>query len=384
MNIAIPRETVDGEHRVALVPDMAKRLVGSGVTVRVQQGAGVAAGFPDALYTDAGAEVVADAASLWGGADVILKIQMPREMAGGHETDLLREGATLIGLLQPHRDHDAVKRLAARNVTAFSLDLLPRITRAQSMDVLSSMSTVTGYKAVLLGAASVGKFFPMLVTAAGTMAPSKVLVMGAGVAGLQAIATARRLGAVVRAFDVRPAVKEQVESLGAHFLEIEAIEDAETAGGYAKELSEEQNKRIRKLTHDAAKDADVVITTALIPGRPAPLLITEAMVRDMKPGSVVVDLAAEAGGNCALTKPGEEVTVGGVTILGPVNLASTMPTHASQMYSKNVTTFLNHILEEGNLKLDFDDEITSDTCITRDGKIVHEATRTAIEGGSGS
>jgi NAD(P) transhydrogenase subunit alpha len=298
--------------------------------------------------------------------------------------DQLREGAVLIGLLQPHRDHDAVQRLARRKVTAFSLDLLPRITRAQSMDVLSSMSTVTGYKAVLLGAASVGKFFPMLVTAAGTIAPSKVLIMGAGVAGLQAIATARRLGAVVRAFDVRPAVKEQVESLGAKFLEIEAIEDAETAGGYAKELSEEQNKRIRQLTHEAAKDSDVIITTALIPGRPAPLLITEEMVRDMKPGSVVVDLAAEAGGNCALTRPGEDVTVDGVRILGPVNLASTMPTHASQMYSKNVTTFLNHVLEEGNLKLDFDDEITSDTCITRDGNITHEATRSAIEGGSGS
>ena len=384
MNIAIPRETLDGEQRVALVPDMAKRLAGSGVTVRVEQGAGVAAGFPDALYTDAGAEVVADTASLWGGADIVAKIQMPRQVAGGHEVDQLREGATLIGLLQPHRDHDAVRRLAGRKVTAFSLDLLPRITRAQSMDVLSSMSTVTGYKAVLLGAASVGKFFPMLVTAAGTIAPSKVLIMGAGVAGLQAIATARRLGAVVRAFDVRPAVKEQVESLGAKFLEIEAIEDAETAGGYAKELSEEQNKRIRELTHEAAKDADVIITTALIPGRPAPLLITEEMVRDMRPGSVVVDLAAEAGGNCALTKPGEDVTVGGVRILGPVNLASTMPTHASQMYSKNVTTFLNHILEEGNLKLDFDDEITSDTCITRDGNITHVATRSAIETGSGS
>jgi NAD(P) transhydrogenase subunit alpha len=375
---------VDGEQRVALVPDMAKRLVGKGLTVRVEQGAGVAAGFPDTQYAAAGAEVVADTASLWGSADLILKVHMPGEAAGGHEADLPRDGATLIGLFQPHRHHDAVKRLAARNVTAFSLDLLPRITRAQSMDVLSSMSTVTGYKAVLLGATAVGKFFPMLVTAAGTIAPSKVLVMGAGVAGLQAIATARRLGAVVRAFDVRPAVKEQVESLGAQFLEIEAIEDAETAGGYAKELSEEQNRRIRELTHQATKDADVVITTALIPGRPAPLLITEEMVRDMKPGSAIVDLAAEAGGNCALTEPGEDVTVGGVRILGPTNLASTMPTHASQMYSKNLTTFLDHILEEGNLKLDFDDEITSDTCITRDGKITHEPTRSAIEGGSGS
>ena len=384
MKIGIPRETVEGERRVALVPDMAKRLVGSGHTVRIEQRAGVRAGYPDASYVDVGVEVVGDAAALWGGVDLLLKIHMPGESGGKHEAESLSNGSVVVGLLQPLQHLAAVEKLVGRNVTSFSLDFLPRISRAQSMDVLSSMSTVAGYKAVLLGAAAIGRFFPMLVTAAGTIAPSKVLIMGAGVAGLQAIATARRLGAVVHAFDVRPAVKEQVESLGARFLEIETIEGAETAGGYAKELSEEQNKRIRELTHEAAKAADVVITTALIPGKPAPLLITDEMVADMKPGSVIVDLAAEAGGNCALTRAGEDVTAGGVTILGPVNLPSSMPTHASQMYSKNITTFLNHLLDEGELKLDFEDEITSATCITHEGKVVNESTRTAIDGESGS
>ena len=392
MNIAIPKETMNGERRVALVPDMAKRLTGKGITVRLEQGAGEQAGYPDDRYVEVGAEVVSDTASLWGGADVVLKIHMPGESRGRgtdgggsrHEVDMLREGAVLVGLLYPLTNGDAVKRMVQRKVTSFSLDQLPRITRAQSMDVLSSMSTVAGYKAVLLAAAAVGKFFPMLVTAAGTIAPSKALVLGAGVAGLQAIATARRLGAVVQAFDVRPAVKEQVESLGAKFLEIETVEEAETAGGYAKELSEEQSRRNREVIHAAAVGADVVITTALIPGRPAPLLIGEETVRDMKPGSVIVDLAAEAGGNCALTKAGEEVTVHGVRILGPVNLPSTMPHDASRMYSKNITTFLDLLLEEGNLKLDFEDEITSATCITHEGAIRHEGTRSVIEGGSGS
>ena len=392
MNIAIPKETTDGERRVALVPDMAKRLTGKGITVRLEQGAGEQAGYPDDRYVEVGAEVVSDTASLWGGADVVLKIHMPGESRGRgtdgggsrHEVDMLREGAVLVGLLYPLTNGDAVKRMVQRKVTSFSLDQLPRITRAQSMDVLSSMSTVAGYKAVLLAAAAVGKFFPMLVTAAGTIAPSKALVLGAGVAGLQAIATARRLGAVVQAFDVRPAVKEQVESLGAKFLEIETVAEAETAGGYAKELSEEQSRRNREVIHGAAVRADVVITTALIPGKPAPLLIGGETVRDMKPGSVIVDLAAEAGGNCALTKAGEEVTVHGVRILGPVNLPSTMPHDASRMYSKNITTFLDLLLEEGNLKLDFEDEITSATCITHEGAIRHEGTRSVIEGGSGS
>jgi NAD(P) transhydrogenase subunit alpha len=384
VNIAIPKETVAGERRVALVPDMAKRLVGKGSTVRVEQGAGLEAGYPDDAYAAAGAEVVGDRAALWGGSDVVLKIHMPQAFEGRHEAELLREGAVLVGLLFPLSHADAVRKLAQRRVSSFSLDQLPRITRAQSMDVLSSMSTVAGYKTVLLAAAAVGKFFPMLVTAAGTIAPSKVLVLGAGVAGLQAIATARRLGAVVQAFDVRPAVKEQVESLGARFLEIETVEDAETAGGYAKELSEEQNRRNRELIHKAAIATDVVITTALIPGKAAPLLIAEETVRAMKPGSVIVDLAAPEGGNCAVTKAGEDVTVDGVAVLGPVNLPASMPTHASQMYSKNITTFLDLLIDEGTLKLDFEDEIVSATCITHEGAVRHEATRSMIEGGGES
>jgi NAD(P) transhydrogenase subunit alpha len=385
VNIAIPREVVDDERRVALVPDTAKRLVSDGLTVRVEKDAGMAAGYPNEAYQAAGAEVVSDAASLWGDADAVLKIHMPTEhpTLGKHEASAMRAGATLVGLLQPFRHHDAVRKLVDGNITSFSLDALPRITRAQSMDVLSSMSTVAGYKAVLLGASHVGRFFPMLVTAAGTIRPSQVLVLGVGVAGLQAIATARRLGAVVEAFDVRPAVKEQVESLGARFLVAEQVE-AEGEGGYAKELSEEQHQRELQLIQEHIGNADVVITTALIPGKPAPLLVTEEMVRSMKPGSVIVDLAAEMGGNCALTKRGAEVTECGVSIVGPLNLPSSMPTHASQMYSKNVLTFLQHVMEEGELKLDFEDEITASTCITREGKIVHEATRSAIEGGKGS
>jgi NAD(P) transhydrogenase subunit alpha len=376
---------VDDERRVALVPDTAKRLVGDGLTVRVEKDAGVAAGYLDEAYQAAGAEIVSDTASLWGDADAVLKIHMPTEhpTLGMHEASAMRASATLVGLLQPFRHHDAVRKLADGNVTSFSLDALPRISRAQSMDVLSSMSTVAGYKAVLVGASHVGRFFPMLVTAAGTIRPSQVLVLGVGVAGLQAIATARRLGAVVEAFDVRPAVKEQVESLGARFLVAEQVE-AEGEGGYAKELSEEQHQRELQLIQEHIGDADVVITTALIPGKPAPLLVTEEMVRSMKPGSVIVDLAAEMGGNCALTQRGAEVTECGVSIVGPLNLPSTMPTHASQMYSKNMLTFLQHLLKEGELNLDFEDEITASTCITREGKIVHEATRSAIEGGKGS
>jgi NAD(P) transhydrogenase subunit alpha len=385
VNIAIPKEVVDDERRVALVPDTAKRLAGEGLTVRVEKDAGLSAGYPNEAYQAGGAEIVNDTASLWGGADVVLKIHMPAEhpTLGKHEAAAMREGASLVGLLQPFRHHEAVQKLAEGNITSFSLDALPRITRAQSMDVLSSMSTVAGYKAVLVGASHLGRFFPMLVTAAGTIRPSKVLVLGVGVAGLQAIATARRLGAVVEAFDVRPAVKEQVESLGARFLVAEQVE-AEGEGGYAKELSEEQHQRELQLIQEHIGDADVVITTALIPGKPAPVLVTEEMVRSMKPGSVIVDLAAEMGGNCVLTQKGAEVTECGVTILGPLNLPATMPTHASQMYAKNISTFLQHLLKEGELNLDFEDEITASTCITREGKVVHEATRSAIEGGKGS
>ena len=385
MNIAIPREIVEGERRVAVVPDTAKRLVKDGHAVRVEAGAGVEAGFPDDAYSAVGAEVVPDVAALWQGADIVLKIRMPGQhpALGRYEGSLPRAGVPVVGQFAPLSDHEGVRRLAEAKTTAFSLDALPRITRAQSMDVLSSQATVAGYKAVLLGAATLGKFFPMLVTAAGTLAPSKVLILGAGVAGLQAIATARRLGANVVAFDVRSAVKEQVESRGARFLEEEGpAVDAEDAGGYATALSDDQHQRELDLIHRNIKDVDVVVSTAQIPGRPAPELITEAMVRDMRPGSVIVDLAAETGGNCAVTEAGRDVVHAGVTVIGPVNLPASMPYHASQMFSKNLATFLGHITKDGALHLDYDDEITGATCITRDGEIIHEGTRRAMEGGN--
>lgn len=381
MIVSVPKETAPGERRVALTPDVVKRLVGGRLTVRVQQGAGEEAGFPDSLYRDAGAEVVSDPAVLWRDATVVLKVQRPQR-DGVNELDLLHEGSVVVGMLQPLVEHDLVRELARRKVTSFSLDALPRITRAQPMDVLSAMSTVAGYKAVLLGAAHLNKFFPMLVTAAGTMAPAKVLVLGAGVAGLQAIATARRLGAVVQAFDVRPAVKEQVESLGAKFLAAEQV-TAEGEGGYAKELSDEQHAKELELIHGAIKHVDVVITTALIPGKPAPTLITDAMVRDMRPGAVIVDLAAEMGGNCELTRKGEHVTRHGVTVMGPLNLPASMPFHASQMYAKNLSSFLGVLVKDGELALNFEDEIVSGTCITHDGRVVNERVKSLIEGGEG-
>ncbi len=376
MIVAVPKESSAGETRVALTPDAATRRAAKGITVRVERGAGEAASHADEQYREAGCEVVEDRAQLLA-ADIVLTVGAPAE------DDPLEEGSVLVGLFQPLTDHATVRSLARRNVTSFSLDLLPRITRAQSMDVLSSMSTVAGYKAVLLAATSLGKFFPMLVTAAGTIAPAKTLVLGAGVAGLQAIATARRLGAVVEAFDVRPAVKEQVESLGAKFLETEAADlSAEGEGGYAKAMSEEQHERELELLHKHVRDADIVITTALIPGKPAPVLITAEMVRDMRPGSVIVDLAAEMGGNCALTEKGREVVKHGVVIIGKTNLAATMPVHASQMYARNVSTFLALLIDDGNVKLDFEDEIIQGSCITHEGKIVHDRVRQAVEGGS--
>ncbi|GBD32757.1 NAD(P) transhydrogenase subunit alpha part 1 [bacterium HR33] len=374
MIVGVPKETAAGERRVALVPDSVKRLVAGGVTVRVQRGAGVEAGYSDEAYGAAGAELVSDERAIWE-ADVVLTVQPPPAAA----LDRLREGAVLIGMLQPLTNRELVSELARRKVTSFALEALPRITRAQPMDALSSQSTVAGYKAVLLAAAALPKFFPMLVTAAGTLTPAKVLVLGAGVAGLQAIATARRLGAVVQAFDVRPAVKEQVESLGAQFLAVDTAGlEAEGAGGYAKELSEEQHRRELELLAQHVPQVDVVISTALIPGRPAPLLITEEMVQSMKMGSVIVDLAAEAGGNCQLTKAGSEIVAHGVRIIGPVNLASTMPFHASQMYSRNISSFLLHLLKDGKVHLDFEDEITAGTCITHAGEVVHAGAKSLV------
>ena len=331
MKIGVPKETAADERRVALTPDVAGRLGKSGLAVLVERGAGEAASFGDEAYQAAGATVVPAAAALFRQSDVVLKVQPPSL----EEVRLCHEGAALVAVFQPSAARDVVSQLAARKVTTFSLALLPRITRAQPMDVLSSQATVAGYKAVLLAAAATGRFFPMLVTAAGTLAPARVLVLGAGVAGLQAIATARRLGAVVSAFDVRPAVKEQVDSLGARFVELEIGEHAETSGGYAKELSEETHRRELGFIAQQVKDADVVITTAAIPGKPAPVLITADAVAGMKPGSVIVDLAVETGGNCELAEAGKDVTRHRVLILGPVNLPSTLPYHASQMYARN-------------------------------------------------
>ncbi|MFQ5882564.1 MAG: Re/Si-specific NAD(P)(+) transhydrogenase subunit alpha [Candidatus Methylomirabilales bacterium] len=378
MRVGIPKEIAANESRVALVPDAAGLLVKAGMEVLVEAGAGGRAFFPDLAYEEAGATLVPDAVALLAQADVVLKVQPPvlNEALGKHEVELMKEGTVLITSLQPLSNPDVVKRLVERKITSFSMDCIPRIARAQKMDTLSSQSTLAGYKAALVAANSLGKFFPMLVTAAGTVPPAKVLVLGAAVAGLQAIATARRLGAVVQAYDIRPAVKEQVESLGANWIELElAGEEAEDASGYARELSEESQQREKALLHRHVREADIVITTALVPGKRAPILITTEMVKDMKAGSVIVDLAAEMGGNCELTEPGSEVIKHGVTIHGLLNAASSMPVHASQMYSKNISSFLMHLTRGNELHLDFEDHIIRDCCITHKGHAMHGPTR---------
>ncbi|MCY4087795.1 MAG: Re/Si-specific NAD(P)(+) transhydrogenase subunit alpha [Actinomycetia bacterium] len=363
MIVGVGRETAQGERRVAIVPETVVRLEPLGIEVVVEAGAGAAAGLLDQAYAEAGARVLA-AADLDREADLVVRIQKPTPA----EVERLRSGQGLIGFLQPLIDPDVTRAVAERGVTAFSMDAIPRISRSQSMDALSSQATVSGYKAVLLAAGHSTKFFPMLTTAAGTIPPAKVLIIGAGVAGLQAIATARRLGAVVSGFDTRPVVREQVESLGARFIELE-VEGEETAGGYATQLSEEQEERERELLGEYIADSDIVVTTAAIPGKPAPLIVPEEGVRAMRPGSVIVDLAAETGGNCALTERGEVVVREGVTIVGLLNLPSTMPAHASQMYSRNVMSLLGHLVTDGKLELDFDDQITNETCVTHAGEV---------------
>jgi proton-translocating NAD(P)+ transhydrogenase subunit alpha len=358
MKVAVPRETAAGERRVALVPDVVTRLAPSGFEIAVERGAGEPASFPDEAYVEAGASVVAGG-DLYQGAGVVVRVQGP----SGDELAQLLEGIVLIGFLQPLTDPAGIERLAARGVTGFAMESIPRISRAQSMDALSSQATVAGYKAVLIAADRLPKFFPMLMTAAGTVAPAKVLVLGAGVAGLQAIATAHRLGAVVTGFDIRPVVREQVESLGAAFLDL-GIVGEETEGGYARELTAKEQQRQQEELELRIPDYDVVITTALIPGRPAPQLIPAAAVEGMRQGSVILDLAAEAGGNCELTEPGDEVVRSGVRIVGLTNLASTMPFHASQLYARNVAALLTHLAPDGELRLDFDDEITAGACVT--------------------
>jgi NAD(P) transhydrogenase subunit alpha len=356
MRLGVPKETAPGERRVALVPEVVRRLVEAGFEVAVERGAGVAASFPDEAFAEAGARVVENAFD----AEAVVKVQKPSP----EEVEALSSGSLLVAFLQPLTDSEGIERLAARGVVAFAMESIPRITRAQPMDALSSQATVSGYKAVLLAAERLPRFFPMLMTAAGTVAPAEVLVLGAGVAGLQAIATARRLGAVVTGFDVRPAVKEQVESLGASFLEL-GVRAEETAGGYARELTPEDERRQQEELEGRIGGFDVVVTTALVPGRPAPRLIPAAAVRAMRPGSVVVDLAAEAGGNCELTEPGEIVERDGVTIVGLTNLPSTMPYHASQLYARNMSALLQHLAPEGELHLDWEDEITAGACVTR-------------------
>ncbi|HAC45299.1 MAG TPA: Re/Si-specific NAD(P)(+) transhydrogenase subunit alpha [Chloroflexi bacterium] len=367
MKVGTPRETAPDERRVALVPDSATRLAAAALEVNVESGAGSAAYITDEAYQQAGAKIVKGAAALMGEADAVLKVQAP----SAAEVELIKKGAVLISFLQPATQGDIVRALAKRGVTAFSLELVPRISRAQSMDALSSQASAAGYKAVLMAAGRLGKFFPMMMTAAGTIPPARVLVMGAGVAGLQAIATARRLGAVVSAYDVRPAVKEEVQSLGATFIEL-ALETQEGEGGYAKEQSEEFLRKQRELIGEHVAKSDVVITTAAVPGRRAPLLVTGEMVKGMRPGSVIVDLAADTGGNVELTKAGADVEVGGVTIIGTRNVPSTMPLHASQLYARNVANLLLHLVKDGAIVLDFDDEITKGSCVTHDGEIVNE------------
>src|SRR5512133_1327626 len=356
MKVGVPRETAPGEHRVALVPESVKRLTGNGFEIELERGAGEAASFLDAAYEEAGATLVADPYS----AEAIAKVQTP----SAEEVERLRDGQILIGFLEPLTDREGIDRLAARGVVAFAMESIPRITRAQSMDALSSQATVGGYKAALLAAEHLPRFFPMLITAAGTVPPAKVLVIGAGVAGLQAIATARRLGAVVTGFDVRPVVREQIESLGANWLDL-GVGGAEAEGGYARELTPEEMQAQQRALEERIGDFDVVITTAAVPGRAAPRIIPASAVRAMRPGSVIVDLAAETGGNCELTEPGEVVEREGVTLVGLTNLPSTMPFHASQLYSKNVAALIDHLVTDGELALDFDDEITAGACVTR-------------------
>ncbi len=374
MRIGVPREIAPGERRVALTPDAAAALVKGGLEVLIETGAGEGAFHPDAAFEKAGARTVPDASTLYERADVVLKVQKPAP----EEVDRLREGTVLIAFLQALTSPDLVQRLAGRRITSFGMEGIPRISRAQKMDALSSQANIAGYKAVLIAAESLPKFFPMMMTAAGTVFAARVLVMGAGVAGLQALATARRLGAQVWGYDVRAVVKEQIASLGARFLELDlGLTDAEGTGGYAKALSADAARRQQEMLGEKTKDFDVVITTALVPGRPAPRLVSKDTVAGMRPGSVIVDLAAEAGGNCELTEPDKVVVTHGVTIHGPTNLPATMPVHASQLYARNVTELLRELIKDGALALNFEDEVVKGACVTHAGEIVSEAFKAA-------
>jgi NAD(P) transhydrogenase subunit alpha len=375
MKVAVLKETRPGEHRVALVPQGVQQLVKAGLEVVVERGAGAGSGVSDDDYQAAGAKIAATAAEALSGAGMCLHVNPPTS----GEMTAMAEGTILVSFLNPLTDPDLVRGLEQRKITGISMEMVPRITRAQSMDALSSQATVAGYKAVLMAAEHLPRFLPMFTTAAGTIRPGKALILGAGVAGLQAIATARRLGAVVEAFDVRPAVKEQVQSLGAKFLESEADVTAEGEGGYAKELSEEQHRKELELIAAHIADADIVVTTAQIPGRKAPVLITADMVKSMKPGSVIVDLASETGGNCELTTAGETSVAHGVTILAPLNIPASLPVHASQMYSKNIVTLVSEFVDkEGNVALDFENDVVGPSTVTHGGAVVHDRVKQAL------
>jgi NAD(P) transhydrogenase subunit alpha len=378
MLIGVPREIASGEKRVALVPEVVPQLVRAGHRVIVERDAGMRAGFTDEAYSGAGAGIVESPQEIYSDAQMILKVQRPGrdENSGEAELDMLKEGTVLIGLLQPGADPALFQQLAERGIIACSMELVPRTSRAQMMDALSSQSTVAGYKAVLLAANALQKFFPMLMTAAGTVRPARVLVIGAGVAGLQAIATARRIGAVVEAFDTRPVVKEQVQSLGATFVELDVhVEDAQDSGGYARELSERHIKREKELIHKHALQADVIITTALVPGKAAPMLVSAETVREMRPGSVIVDLAGEQGGNCELTVPGDTIVRHEVTIIAPLHISSELAYHASQMYAKNVAALVTLLAPKGELNLNFGDDIIDAVTIVANGEVRHNQTR---------
>ncbi|WP_441001211.1 Re/Si-specific NAD(P)(+) transhydrogenase subunit alpha [Fodinibius sp. SL11] len=367
MIIAIPKETAEREKRVALIPDTVSKLVDNGHDVWVETNAGKSSSYLDGAYETAGAKVINDRAALFSDADILISIQPPAQ----EDLGKMKAESILICLLWALQNEDTVDFLKEKNITALGMDAIPRISRAQSMDALSSMSSIAGYKSALIAANELDRYMPMMMTAAGTVAPAKVLVLGAGVAGLQAIATAKRLGAKVEAFDIRPAVKEQVESLGASFVEIPDLnEESETEGGYAKELAEDEQERQRQVIHEHAKKSDIIITTALIPGKPAPLLVTKEMVEDMHAGAVVVDIAAEQGGNCALTEAGETTVKNEVKIIGPLNIPSMLAYHASQLYSKNMLELLNHLIKDGKPEFDFEDEITLNTTITHQGEII--------------
>jgi len=378
MRIGVPKETAPGERRVALVPESCKKLTQAGYEIAVEAGAGVPAGYPDAAYREAGALLEPDPAVLLGGADVALKVGPPSVDGGRDEVAWLRPGTVYLGSLMPLRHLRAVRALASRGVTAFATDAIPRTTRAQSMDTLSSMANIAGYKGVLLAAVELNKYFPMFMTAAGMVPPAKVFVIGAGVAGLQAIATAKRLGANVTATDVRPEVKEQIESVGGKYVGIELAESAAAGGGYAKELSAEDRARQAEILAAQIAQSDVVVTTALIGGVFAPRLVTSAMVRAMRPGAVIVDLGADGGGNCELSRPGETVVAGGVTILAPLNVPASMPLHASLLFSRNLTSFLQAFTRDGSFQLDLNDDIQQGALITHAGEVRHARTREAL------